>query len=98
MTLNSLKIIHTNSYEGGNVKSLGDDTFSGKVWVTLGIAIPTICSMTFCLIMQLVNMVFAGLLENSAKQGGIGMGNTLLNAFGLSLASGLNSGLETLVS
>jgi len=43
-------------------------------------------------------MVFCGLLNNREMLGGVGMGNTLLNMIGLSLASGLNGALETLVS
>ena len=43
-------------------------------------------------------MVFVGYLYNASKMAGVGMGNTLLNMTGLSLACGLNGALETLVS
>ena len=43
-------------------------------------------------------MIFVGYLNDATKMAGVGMGNTLLNMTGLSLASGLNGALETLVS
>ena len=43
-------------------------------------------------------MVFVGYLHDAAKMAGVGMGNTVLNMIGLSIACGLNGAIETLVS
>ena len=55
----------------------------------------------FNIVMRLVditNIYTVGTLGDPAKIGGVGMGNMIMALFGLSIFSGLNSALDTLVT
>jgi len=45
-----------------------------------------------------LNLIFIGHLDDAALLAGVGMGNTILSVFGISLFLGLNGALETLVA
>ena len=47
---------------------------------------------------EIINLIFIGHVGDSHLLAGVGMGNTILNVFGISLFLGLNGALETLVS
>ena len=49
-------------------------------------------------LVDITNIYTVGKLGDPAKIGGVGMGNMIMALFGLSIFSGLNSALDTLVS
>ena len=61
-------------------------------------AIPASFSCLFCYMVETVNMVMIGQLNDPVKLAGVGMGNVFINMFGVSQYFGLNSSLEILVS
>ena len=54
--------------------------------------------MLLLMTQQLVNLMFVGRLGKPELIAAVGMGNMLQNVMGLSIAIGMNWGLETLVS
>ena len=61
-------------------------------------AIPGMFCMVTLMLQEVIKLIFIGHLEDSALLAGVGMGNTILSVFGISLFLGLNGALETLVS
>lgn len=55
-------------------------------------------SMFFAMLAESINIVFVGHLNDPAKLAGVGMGNMMINMFGLSPVYGMNGALETLVA
>ena len=47
---------------------------------------------------EVINLLFIGQLDNKAMLAGVGLGNVIINVFGLSIIFGMNGALETLVS
>jgi len=54
--------------------------------------------MVTLMLQEVMNLIFIGHLDDSALLAGVGMGNTILSVFGISLFLGLNGALETLVA
>ena len=61
-------------------------------------AIPGMFCMVTLMMQEVVNLIFIGHLDDAALLAGVGMGNTILSVFGISLFLGLNGALETLVA
>ena len=62
------------------------------------IAIPaSICSF-FNILLETINLIFIGHLNDPIKLAGIGMGNSILVICGMGPMYGINSALESLVS
>ena len=63
-----------------------------------GIAIPSIVSLIIEEVFTLIDLIFAGHLNEPAKFAGVGLGNMCLIFGGLAFLYGLNMALETFVS
>ncbi|CAI2385954.1 unnamed protein product [Moneuplotes crassus] len=61
-------------------------------------SIPPIAGLLFELLVQVVNLIFVGNLNNPAALGGVGLANMLLNVVCFSIGMGLNGAIDTLVS
>lgn len=53
--------------------------FSRMLWGIARVALPASITMVFSMLMDLVNMIFVGHLDDSAKIAGIGLGNMYVN-------------------
>jgi MATE family multidrug resistance protein len=62
------------------------------------LALPSVISYVFAVLTEFINIIFVGHLGDSAMLAGVGMGNMIINIFGLSLLFGINGALDTLVS
>ena len=62
------------------------------------IAVPTMTSCFFMQLVMLMNVIFAGRLNDPAKLAGVGLGNTLLTVLCFFPLLGMNGAIETLVS
>ena len=62
------------------------------------LVIPTVLRCNFMLLTGMADTIFAARFNDAAKLAGVGLGNTTLNIFGLSIIMGMNGALETLVS
>lgn len=54
--------------------------------------------MVILMLQEVINLIFIGHLNDSVLLAGVGMGNTILSVFGISLFLGLNGALETLTA
>ncbi|CAI2363767.1 unnamed protein product [Moneuplotes crassus] len=61
-------------------------------------SIPSIAGLLFEFLVQVVNLIFVGNLNNPAALGGVGLANMLLNVVCFSIGMGLNGAIDTLVS
>ena len=68
------------------------------LWSISRVAMPSIVTMIFSLLMELTNMFFVGHLNDSAKIAGVGLGNMYINVVCQSIIIGLNGGIGTLVA
>ncbi len=62
------------------------------------VSVPAMATMVFSMLMDLVNMIFLGHLEDSAKIAGIGLGNMYLNICCQAIILGINGGITTLAA
>ena len=71
-------------------------------WVILGniirASIPSILGLVFQMLVEVVNLVFVGHLNDPVALGGVGLGNLLINVICFTIGMGLNGALDTLVS
>ena len=65
---------------------------------TLKFAFPSIASLLFVMVMQIINTVFINNIDDPYQLAGIGMGNMTINILGYSFILGLNSAIDTFVS
>lgn len=63
-----------------------------------GKALPASFSLIVSYCLTTVNLINIGHLNDPTKLAACGLGNMIVNIFGLSAFIGLNSGMETLVS
>ena len=68
------------------------------MWKIAKVALPASVTMVFSMLMDLVNMIFIGHLNDSAKVAGVGLGNMYVNIVCQSLIIGLNGAISTLAS
>lgn len=68
------------------------------VWSLARVAIPACITMVFSLLMEIVNMLFIGHFNDSAKIAGVGLGNMYVNIACQSIIIGLNGGVATLAA
>ena len=61
-------------------------------------SVPTILSMIFFQLVQLINIYFVGHMSDSIDLAGVGLGSMLMNVFIYALAFGLNGTIETFVA
>ena len=64
----------------------------------LRIAVPVIITCNFIFLILVINIIFAGRLNDVAKLAGVGLGTTIDHILCLAILFGLNGALETLVS
>ena len=64
----------------------------------LKIALPAIVTMISALFVEVINTAFVGHLGDESMVAGVGMGNMYMNILAMSIAQGLSSTLNTLVS
>ena len=62
------------------------------------IAVPSMISMFFGMLNEFINVVFVGHLDDPEKLAGVGLGNMILNVFGIAIIFGMNGAMETLVA
>ena len=60
--------------------------------------IPAAIGSTLSMLQETINLIFIGHLDDPVKLAAVGMGNMIINMFGIGIYFGLNSGVETLVS
>jgi Na+-driven multidrug efflux pump len=65
----------------GADKALNQDKepFTKMLWQIARVALPASITMVFSMLMDLVNMIFVGHLNDSAKVAGVGLGNMYVN-------------------
>jgi Na+-driven multidrug efflux pump len=61
-------------------------------------SIPASVGSVFFMLLETINIIFIGHLNDPVKVAGVGMGNIIINLFAVGIFTGLNSSLETLVS
>ena len=69
-----------------------------KSWEILALALPCIIQGLLLLLQEIMNLIFVGHLDNAAMIAGVGLGNALIAAIGLSTFIGMNGALDTLCS
>jgi multidrug resistance protein, MATE family len=62
------------------------------------LAIPSIFSAILSFLIEMINLIFVGHLNDPAKIAGVGMGNMTVNLLAMSIIYGMNSSLDTLIS
>ena len=62
------------------------------------IAVPTMISCFFLQLVMMINVIFAGRLNDPTKLAGVGLGNSLLTVLCFFPLQGMNCAIETLVS
>ena len=72
-------------------------TFLESCWLACKRSSPTILTMIFFQMIQLMNVIYVGHVS-STLLAGVGLGNMLLNVFVFALTMGLNGTVETFVS
>ena len=61
------------------------------------ISIPLIIRQNLCYAVLLINVIFAGRLNDPAKMAGVGLGTTMNNVLGLCILFGINNAMSTLI-
>ena len=64
----------------------------------LVIAIPSTVNLVFEMLVEVVNIVFAGHLNDSLTLAGVGLGNLMVNITAIAVSVGMNGAIDTLVS
>ena len=61
-------------------------------------AVPASVGSVFCWLLETINLMFIGHLNDPVKLAAVGMGNIIINMCAVGPFQGINSSLETLVS
>ena len=61
-------------------------------------SIPSITNLIFEMLVEIVNLIIIGHLNDPIALGAVGLGNMLINVICFSIAFGLNGAIDTLVS
>ena len=80
-----------------NSQAMEDMSWMQSFWLACKRSTPTILTMVFFQLVQLLNIYFAG-HKSSELLAGIGLGNMLLNVLVFAFTMGLNGTIETFVS
>lgn len=80
----------------GNTQQ-GDVTWTESFWLICKRSTPTILTMIFFQMVQLMNIFFVG-HQSSELLAGVGLGNMLLNVLVFAVTMGLNGTIETFVA
>jgi len=80
----------------GNAQQ-GDVTWTESFWLICKRSTPTILTMIFFQMVQLMNIFFVG-HQSSELLAGVGLGNMLLNVLVFAVTMGLNGTIETFVA
>ena len=64
----------------------------------MALAIPASLTMMITILVEVLNLIIIGWLEDEELLAGVGMGNMTQNLLGLSIILGFNSTLDTLIS
>ena len=62
------------------------------------ISLPLLIYENMFYVIVVINVIFAGRLNDSTKMAGIGLGTTFNHMFGLSVFFGINTAMETLIT
>jgi Na+-driven multidrug efflux pump len=81
-----------------SLADMPSETFGERAKLILNLAIPGAMFSVVNKFMEFVNIIYSGKLNDTAKLAGVGMGNMLINLFGVSLMVGCNFALDTFVS
>jgi MATE family multidrug resistance protein len=92
------KSIEHDKVEPVSLKNAPIDTRWERAILILSLVIPTsLCQMVNILV-EVMNLIFIGHLNDASMLAGVGMGNMTQNLCGLSIILGFNSTIDTLVS
>ena len=75
-----------------------NDTHRQRSYLMMKLAIPSMLSSVLSMLIEIINLIFVGHLNDPAMLAGVGMGNMTCNLCALSIVFGFNSSLDTLVS
>mgnify|MGYP000356618347 CR=1 FL=1 len=78
-------------------KIVEDVSFLGSLWLACKKSTPTILTMIFFQMVQLLNILYVGQMSSDLLAG-VGLGNMLLNVLVFAVTMGLNGTVETFVS
>ena len=67
-------------------------------WKFISISVPVVIRTNLMNLILLINIIFAGRLNDSAKTAGVGLGTTMNHIFGACVLKGLNRAMDTLIS
>ena len=73
------------------------DNEHGRAIQLFSLALPSIASMMIGVSQFLLDLYFVGLSKNVSIISGVGLGNMIINLFGLQTFIGLNGAIETLI-
>ena len=82
-----------------NFQKDGDNTtFKERGIKVLKLVIPAVFGNIMTMVMETINLVFVGHMNDSRMIAAIGLGNTMINMSFISIICGMNGALNTLVS
>ena len=83
-----------------NYRDLDADfiSFRRAAWNILKPSLPSIFGLVFQMLVEIVNLIFIGNLNDPVALAGVGLGNMLINMICFSIGMGLNGAIDTLVS
>lgn len=73
-------------------------SFRRAAWNILKPSLPSILGLVFQMLVEIVNLIFIGNLNDPVALAGVGLGNMLINMICYSIGMGLNGAIDTLVS
>ena len=73
-------------------------TFMQEQWQILRIGFPAVVSCLISEVPNLVNLVYAGQMNNGARVAGLGLGISLVESITFSVFFGMNGAIETLAA
>ena len=62
------------------------------------VSIPLVIRQNLVYLVLLINVIFAGRLNDPAKMAGVGLGTTMNHILGLCILFGMNNAMDTLIS
>ena len=80
-------------------KSIQEEQTLGQMTLEfLKLSLPLLIFENMFYIIIVINVIFAGRLNDSTKMAGIGLGTTFNHIFGLCILFGINNAMETLIT